>query len=118
AKPATSTIPIVMVSGGDPVALGFVASLAHPGGNVTGGSSAPREMAGKWVDLLKTAIPGAERIAIVVNPGNPGHVPLLQAAQQAVQTLHTELLSVEARTSNEFDGAFATMAREHAEALI
>jgi putative tryptophan/tyrosine transport system substrate-binding protein len=75
-------------------------------------------MTGKWLGLLKTAIPGAQRIAILLNPGNPSHVRFLQAAQQAAQTLRTEPLSVEARTPDDIAGAFAIMIREHAEALI
>jgi putative ABC transport system substrate-binding protein len=118
AKQATSTIPIVMVAMGDPVGLGFVASLARPGGNITGLSTVSPEMAGKWLQLLKTAIPGAERIAFLVNLRSAQQVPLLQAAQQAARTLGINLLSVEASTSDEIDAAFATMARERAEALI
>jgi putative ABC transport system substrate-binding protein len=117
AKQATSTIPIV-ISIGDPVGLGFVSSLAHPGGNITGLSTVSPEMAGKWLQLLKTVIPGTERIAFLVNLRNPQQVPLLQIAQQAARTLRTDLLSVEASTSDEIDDAFATMAREHAQALI
>ncbi len=118
AKQATSTIPIVMVSSGDPVAIGFVSSLAHPAGNVTGLSTVSPEMVGKWMQLLKTAIPDAERVAILVNPGNLGFAPLLQVAPQAARTLRLELLSVEARAADEIGGAFATMSRERAEALI
>ncbi len=118
AKQATSVIPIVMIASGDPVGVGLVASLAHPGGNVTGLSTVAPEMAGKWLDLLKTAIPGAERVAILFNPRNSQQVPLLQAAQQAARTLRTELVPVEASAADEIDGAFATMARQHAEALI
>jgi putative ABC transport system substrate-binding protein len=118
AKHATSTIPIVMAGVGDPVAAGFVASLAHPAGNVTGLSSISPETAGKWLGLLKTAIPGAERIAILVNPDNPMQVSLLQAEQQAARTLRIELLPVESRAADEIDGAFAIMSRERAEALI
>jgi putative tryptophan/tyrosine transport system substrate-binding protein len=118
AKQGTATIPIVMAASGDPVGSGFVASLAHPGGNITGLSTVAPEMAGKWLQLLKTAIPGASRIAFLGNLGNLQQVPLLQAAQQAARTLRTDLLSIDASTSDELDGAFATMAREHAEALI
>jgi len=117
AKQATSTIPIVMVGFGDPLATGFVASLAHPGGNVTGFSTIAQPMVGKRLQLLKTAIPSAERIAILVNPGNPQSAVGWQAAQQAAPTLRIELLLVEARAADEIDGAFATMIREHAEAL-
>jgi putative ABC transport system substrate-binding protein len=118
ARQASSTIPIVMAGVGDPVGLGFVASLARPAGNATGLSTMSPEMAGKWLGLLKTAIPGSERIAILVNPDNPLQVPLLQAEQQAAGTLRIELLPVEARTADEIDGAFAIMSRERAEALI
>ena len=118
AKQATTTIPIVMAASGDPVGSGFVASLAHPGGNITGLSTVAPELAGKWLQLLKTAIPDAERIAFLGNLRNPQQVPLLQAAQQAAGTLRTDLLSVEASASDELDAAFAMMAREHAEALI
>ncbi len=119
AKQATSTIPIVMVVSGDPVAIGFVASLARPGGNVTGLSIVvSNEIAGKWLQLLQTAIPGVKRIGFLINPSNPGIAAYLQVAQQAAQTLRIELLSVEARTAAEIDGAFAAMTREHADALI
>jgi len=119
AKQATSTIPIVMAVPADPVGSGFVASLAHPGGNVTGLSSlVSNEIAGKWLQLLQTAIPGAERIAILVNSGDPAHAPYLQVARRAARTLRIELLSVEASAAAEIDGAFAAMTREHADALI
>ena len=119
AKQATSTIPIVMVNSGDPVALGFVASLAHPGGNVTGFSAqVSTEIAGKWLQLLKTAVPGAGRVAILVNPDNPQSALILQVTRQAARTLRTELLSVEARIADAIDGAFAEMIHKHADALI
>jgi putative ABC transport system substrate-binding protein len=117
-KQATSTIPIVMAASGDPVAAGFVASLAHPGGNLTGLSTVSPEMASKWLQLLKTAIPDAERIAILFNPSNSQLVLFLQAGRQAARTLHIELLSVEARTVGKIDDAFAIVTREHADALI
>jgi putative ABC transport system substrate-binding protein len=117
-KRATSTIPIVMINGGDPVAAGFVTSLAHPGGNLTGQSSFDSEMAGKALGLLKTALPGAERVAILVNPSNSQNLPALQVARQAAQTLRIELVPVEARTPGEIEGAFDAMAHQHADALI
>jgi putative tryptophan/tyrosine transport system substrate-binding protein len=118
AKQATSTIPIVMVSFADPVGAGFVASLAHPGGNVTGLANLAQETMGKRLQLLKTAIPGSERIAILLNPGNPGNILQLQAARQPARTLRTELLSVEAGSLDDIDSAFGTMTRERADALI
>jgi ABC-type uncharacterized transport system substrate-binding protein len=101
AKQATSTIPIVMMAMGDPVGLGFVTSLARRGGNITGLSTVSPEMAGKWLQLLKTAIPGVERIAFLANLRSSQQVPLLQAAQQAARTLRTNLLPVDASTSDE-----------------
>jgi putative ABC transport system substrate-binding protein len=119
AKQATSTIPIVMVAPADPVGAGFVASLAHPSGNVTGlSTSISFEIAGKSLQLLKTATPDAKRIAILVNPGYPGSPLLLRATQQAAATLGVELLIVDARTPDDIDGAFTMMMREHADALI
>jgi putative tryptophan/tyrosine transport system substrate-binding protein len=119
AQQATSTIPIVMLTAGDPVASGLVDSLAHPGGNLTGLTSiASYEIAGKWLQLLKTAIPAARRVAILLNPTNSQHPPEFSVARHAAQTLRVELLSVEARAIEEIDGAFAAVAREHAQALI
>jgi putative ABC transport system substrate-binding protein len=84
-KQATSTIPIVMTAANDPVGAGLVASIAHPGGNVTGLSSMHEDIAGKELELLKIAVPSAQRIAILVDPGNPSHIGVLQAVQQAAQ---------------------------------
>jgi len=116
-KQATSTIPIVMVTVPDPVGLGFIATLAHPGGNVTGLSTQSEDLAGKWIELLKAAIPDAGRIAFLDNPGNPGYPFILQGVQQAARSLRIELLSLQARVPNEIDGAFVTVTREHAQAL-
>jgi putative tryptophan/tyrosine transport system substrate-binding protein len=119
AKQATLTIPIVMSGSGDPVGAGIVASLAHPGGNVTGlSASVSYEMTGKWLELLKDAIPDATRFAILLNPGNPTHAPVLKAARQAARTLRVELLPVEAGAASAIDGAFTTMIGEHANALV
>jgi putative ABC transport system substrate-binding protein len=116
-RQATSTIPIVVTFSNDPVGAGLAASLAHPGGNVTGLSSMQEDTAGKRMELLKIAVPRAERIAVLVDPSNPSHAGVLGAVQQAARTLRTELLSIEARAPDEIDGAFAAMAREHADAL-
>jgi putative ABC transport system substrate-binding protein len=117
-KQATPTLPIVIAALGDPVAGGFVASLAHPGGNITGLSLVAPEMAGKQLQLLKAAVPGAQRIAFLDNPGNPFSAISLQVAVEAARALNAELFSVEADSAGEIDGAFAIMIREHAEALI
>jgi putative ABC transport system substrate-binding protein len=107
-----------MTSAGDPVGLGFVASLAHPGGNITGLSTQSQDIVSKWVELLKTAAPGAERIAFLVNPSNPAYAVVLQGAQRAAEGLHVEILPIGVHTPDELDGAFAAMAREHVDALI
>jgi putative tryptophan/tyrosine transport system substrate-binding protein len=118
AKMATETIPIVMVAIADPVGAGFIVSLAHPGGNLTGLANLGEETVGKRLQLLKAAAPGAERIAILLNPRNPGNILQFQAAQKAALTLRVALLSVEARTPDNIDSAFATMIHEHSDALF
>jgi putative ABC transport system substrate-binding protein len=119
AKQATATIPIVMAGAGDPVAAGFVASLARPGGNITGLSGVVSyEIVGKSLQLLKTAILGAKRIAYLSNPGNPQQASQLQVARQAAHALNIELLPVEARTPDEINGAFAVMTPQGADALV
>jgi len=117
-KLATETIPIVAPTFADPAATGFVASLAHPGGNITGLSLSSPEMAGKWLDLLKAAIPDAGRIAILVNPTNSQNALVLQVVQQAARTSRVELVPVEAHAPSDIDDAFAAMALARVEALI
>ena len=118
ASRATSTIPIVMIGASDPVGAGFVASLAQPGGNVTRLSNLAQETVGKRLQLLKTAIPRAERIAILLNPGSPANAATMEVARDATRTLRMELLPVEATTLGEIEGAFAAMARRQADALV
>ena len=119
AKNATSTIPIVMATGGDPVTLGLVASLARPGGNVTGLSySVSLETVGKQLELLKEVVPKARRMAVLSNPTNPSHVLALRQAGSVARSLGLQLQPLEARGPDEFDRAFATMARERAGALF
>jgi ABC-type uncharacterized transport system substrate-binding protein len=103
AKHATSTIPIVIAASNDPVGAGIFASLAHPGGNVTGLSSMQEDIAGKELELLKAAFPGVERVAVLVNPGNPTHAGVLEAVRRAARTVRTELLPVEVRAPDQGD---------------
>jgi ABC-type uncharacterized transport system substrate-binding protein len=114
AQPATSTIPIVMTVSGDPVQAGYVASLARPGGNLTGLSNVSPQLAGKRLELLIEALPGLSRLAVF---GSPGHSdwPELAAATQAVGV---QLLALQVQRLEEFEGAFEAAARERAEALI
>ena len=117
AKDATTTIPIVMYGGVDPVAAGFVASLARPGGNVTGVLILPGStLAGKKLELLQEAVPGIARIALLA-PDDPTFPPQLRETQKAAVTLGVKLVLGEVRESN-YDRAFATMAVQRPEALL
>ncbi len=117
-KEATSTIPLVMVSAGDPVRSGFVASLARPGGNVTGLSSLLPELNAKELSILKEAVPKVSRVAVLWNPRSHGGVLGFKEMQAAAPSLHVSLQSLEVRTPDEMEPAFAAMAREQAGALI
>jgi len=118
AKHATSTIPIVMVASADPVGSEFVTNLARPGGNLTGLSALSPELSGKRLELLREAIPGASRIALLVNPTDPAKAFNVREVQTTAQALGVQLQTVEVRGPDEFESAFAAMAREHAEALL
>jgi len=118
AKQATSTIPIVMAVSAAPVEAGLVASLARPGGNVTGLSIMAPEGGGKRLELLKDAVPQASRIAVLWNAAHPGKALEWQATQAMARTMGVTLHSVEVRGPDDFDGAFATIARERPDALI
>ncbi len=119
AKNATQSVPIVMLFVGDPVGGKFVASLARPGGNVTGLTFTPTlELLGKRLALLKEAIPHASRVAILSNPANPSHVRELRAVEAAARPLRLQLHRLDARSPEDFDRAFAAMARERADGLL
>jgi len=119
AKNATGTIPIVMATGGDPVGLGLVASLARPGANITGLSfSVGMETAGKGLELLKETVPHLRRVAVLLNPANPARELAIRYLQVAARSLSMQLQLLEARGPNEFESAFAAMRRERAEALF
>ena len=118
AKQATSTIPIVMAAVGDPVGRGFVASLGRPGGNITGVSNLAVEMAGKWLELLKEAVPKATKVAALRNPSNPTHAVFWRQTQDAAGALGMHVQPAEATTAEEIDLAFAVMGKERPGALI
>jgi len=111
AKHGTSTIPIVAVDPADAVGIGLVASLARPGGNVTGLSYLGTELTAKQLELLKEAVPNLSRVAALSNPANPTHAPRLGAADIAAQRLRVTLELFEARTPSELNKAFAAMTR-------
>ena len=118
ARHATRTIPIVMTGTADPVGSGLVASLARPGGNITGLSVEAPEIVGKQLEVLKEVVPGVSRVAILWNPGNPGHLLSLGEAKTAARSLGVQLQTLEARGAEDLERAFAAMTRERADALL
>jgi putative tryptophan/tyrosine transport system substrate-binding protein len=121
AKNATNTIPIVFVAVADPVAGGFVASLARPGGNLTGVSSINHELAGKRLELLKEAIPAASRVAVLWHAGtatDPVYREWVRLTEVGAKALGVQLHVVEVRGPTELGEAFAAMARRSAQALL
>jgi len=118
ARQATETIPIVMVGTADPVAAGFVASLARPGGNITGLSLMLPELVGKQLELLKEVVPNVSRVALLGNPANPNYASLVRQAQDAARALGVRLQPLEARDPSEIDNAFAAITTERAGAVI
>jgi putative ABC transport system substrate-binding protein len=115
---ATRTIPVVMAASGEPVASGFVTSLARPGGNLTGLSLFAPELSGKRLELLKEAVPEITRIAVLANPSNPLTAPQWQETERAAQALRVQLQYVAVREATDIDAAFAAMTRGNADALI
>jgi ABC-type uncharacterized transport system substrate-binding protein len=118
AKAATSTVPIVMVTIPDPVGAGLVASLAHPGGNVTGTATLNTALMARRLELLREAVPGVSRVAVLLNPAHPAAATHLRETQAAAQGLGVELLILEVRSAAEFAGAFAAMTTAGAGALL
>jgi putative ABC transport system substrate-binding protein len=117
-KAATSSIPIVFLGHADPVGTGHVASLARPGGNITGTAVMLTELGPKGLELLHAVVPAATRIAVLWHPGTPSAVPALKALEEPARLLALQVQPVGARTAGELEGAFATMARGRAQALV
>jgi putative tryptophan/tyrosine transport system substrate-binding protein len=117
AKRATSTIPIVMAGITDPVGSGLVASLAHPGGNITGPSMMYADISSKRLQLLKEAIPRLTRVAVMWNPDTPPHTKVVGELKAAAPSLSIELSFVSVRAPEEIDPAFAAITRARAQAL-
>ena len=117
ARNATTTIPIVFAGVADPVGQGIVASLARPGGNITGATDQSRDTAVKSLSLLKEMIPSAKRIAILTNPTNSSLVFVLRDMQAAAKTLRLEITVVNAKTPADLESAFAEIARGRHAAL-
>jgi putative ABC transport system substrate-binding protein len=118
AKKTTTTTPIVMIAASDPVGQGFVASLAKPGGNVTGLSNLLRGTIAKNVEMLLAIIPGARRLAVLRNPGNPSHELVLQEVRAAAADFDLRLQIVDVNTADELGAAFAAIERDRAAGLV
>ena len=115
---ATSTIPIVMGTGADPVGFGLVKSLAHPGGNITGLANFAEELASKQLDLMRELLPGLSRVAVLVNVTNPLHVPQWRETQAAAIKAAIALVPFEIERAEQLEAAFAMFARERVDALL
>jgi len=118
AKAATSTVPIVFTTGGDPIKLGLVASMRRPGGNVTGATQLTVEVGPKRLELARELFPGATTFALLVNPANPLAATVSKDLQAVADTLGVRLHVLHASTEADFEAAFATAAQLRAAALV
>ena len=118
AKAATTTTPIVFLLAEDPVKVGLVASLARPGGNLTGINFLSAELAAKRLELVRELVPAATRVSVLVNPTGPNSESTLRDAQSAALTIGLEIQVLNAGTSREINAAFATFVRERPDALF
>ena len=114
---ATGRIPIVL-AGGDAVGTGLITNLARPDGNITGLATNSVELSGKWLELLKEAVPAVSRVAVLSSPQSPFAGRALREMQVAAPALGVQLQSLSVHDADELEGAFAAMSREHAEALV
>jgi len=117
-KNATKTIPIVMTSVEDPVAQGFVGSLARPGGNITGLTNLAPELSGKRLELVKETLPKIDRVAVLWDPNGPGPAVAFKETQAVAPSMNLQLQSLQVRSPNDFEGAFKTASAERSGALI
>lgn len=117
-RSATSTIPVVMVSVGDPVGSGFVASLARPGANITGISNTTVDLSAKLVGLLIEVVPDMKRVGVIYNPFNPNATMQLRQTEDTVRKIGLQVQVVEARTVDEFERAFARLSAERANGVV
>ena len=118
ARNATQTIPIVITAANDPVGAGLVASLARPGGNITGLSNLASELTGKRLELLKEVIPGLTRVAVLWNAANPANASAWEETQAAARALGLLLHAQDVRSPQDLEGAFTHTAQVHPEALL
>ena len=118
AKRATGSIPIVMAGAGDPVGTGLVASLARPGGNITGISTFGPELASKTLEFIREIKPGASRVAVLANATDPFTKPLLEQLQAGAKGLRMELLVAQVRGEAEYEAVFAAWAKQRVDAVL
>ena len=118
AKKATGTVPVVMVTVADPVGIGLVASLGHPGGNVTGLADLHADLVAKRLEILKDLVPSASHIAVLLNPANPSHALQLKGLQAAAPAVSVTVVPREAAEPAGIDRAFAAIKRERSAGLI
>ncbi len=118
AKQATATIPIVMTQDNDPVGSGFVASLARPGGNITGLANVSPEVSGKRLELLKESVPKLSRVAVLGNATNPGNAQALRETEGAARALGLKLQYLEVQSLDDLETALKAAAKERSQALI
>jgi putative ABC transport system substrate-binding protein len=118
AKQATASLPIVFLGHADPLETGHVASLARPGGHITGLSLQLTDLYVKGLEFLRAVVPAATRIAVLWSPEAPSHTPGLTALEEAARTLQVQLQPIEARSGVELEDAFSAMARAQAQAVL
>src|SRR5919106_4194777 len=118
ASKTTTVIPIITTAVADPIASGFVASLARPGGNITGLTTMTAELSGKRLEILKETLPKISTIAVLWNPQNPGSGTQFQETLDAAQQLHLQVRSFEARAPDDIDKAFAVISNQRVSALV
>jgi putative ABC transport system substrate-binding protein len=118
ARRATATIPIVILGVSDPVGLGFVASLARPGGNITGVSNVASDLSAKLVEVFVEMVPGMNRVGVIRNPGNPGAVVQMSGTQDAIRAMGLQFQVVDAHAADEFETAFARLSREAVKGVV
>jgi putative tryptophan/tyrosine transport system substrate-binding protein len=115
---AASTIPIVMVGVGDPIGSGFIASLARPGGNITGLTNLGVDLSAKLMELFAELVPGMKRVGVVRNPNNPALTMGFRETEDAVRKLSMQVEVVDAQTSNEFERAFAQLSAKSVDGVV
>jgi putative tryptophan/tyrosine transport system substrate-binding protein len=118
AKQATRQIPIVMADAGDPVGMGLVASLARPGGNVTGIAGMTAELSGKCIELIREMLPAARRVTALANATDPFSKPFLEQVQLGGEATGTTINPIKISSREEFEAAFAAMEKERPDAVI